>query len=189
MRLIPREQPGQTLTIPSATAGVDGSFEVPGVLPIAYTVLVTSAPVSAFVQPGQPLPPPAARPAPTNAYAVIDAGNADVNGLRLVSAPGVDVAWRASFDEGVDDAAIARLRITLVRDPDIIGPRPVNSVISVGWPGVPEGFFTPPSQPVPSGGFVLRNVSFGDYRMTVAGLPGGAYLKSIRQGNMDVLRD
>src|SRR4030095_6677431 len=147
-----------------------------------------AAPVT-FAQPGQPPVPAAARPAPTNAYAVIDAGRSDVNGLRLVSAPGVDVPWRASFDEGVDDAAISRLRITLVRDPDIIGPRPVNGVISVGWPGVPDGFFTPQSQPVPSGGFVLRNVSFGDYRVTVAGLPAGAYLKSIRQGNRDVLRD
>jgi Carboxypeptidase regulatory-like domain len=183
VRLIPREPPGQTLTIPSATAGVDGTFEVVGALPIAYSVLVTSAA-------GQPLPgPPGARPAPTNAYAVIDAGKSDVNGLRLVLSPGVDVSWRASFDEGVDDAAIARLRITLVRDPDIIGPRPVGGVISAGWTGVPEGFFTPPSQPVPSGGFVLRYVSFGDYRVTLAGLPSGAYLKSIRQGNTDVLRD
>ena len=190
VRLIPREPPGQTLTIPSATAGTDGAFEVVGVLPIAYSVLVTWAAPVTFAQPGQPLPvPAAARPAPTNAYAVIDAGRSDVNGLRLVTAPGVDVPWRASFDEGVDDAAISRLRLTLVRDPDIIGPRPVNSVISVGWTGVPEGFFTPPSQPVPSGGFVLRNVSFGDYRVTVAGLPAGAYLKSIRQGNRDVLRD
>jgi protocatechuate 3,4-dioxygenase beta subunit len=188
VRLIPREPPGQTLTIPSATAGPDGAFEVVGVLPIAYSVLVNWA--APFAQPGQPLPVPAApRPAPTNAYAVIDAGKSDVNGLRLVLAPGVDVPWRASFDEGVDDAAISRLRLTLVRDPDIIGPRPVNSVISVGWTGVPEGFFTPQSQPVPSGGFVLRGVSFGDYRVTVTGLPAGAYLKSIRHGNRDVLRD
>ena len=39
-----------------------------------------------FAPTGQPLPGPAgARPAPTNAYAVIDAGKSDVNGLRLVS--------------------------------------------------------------------------------------------------------
>jgi hypothetical protein len=120
---------------------------------------------------------------------VIDAGKSDVNALTLVSSPGVDVPWRASFDEGVDDAAIAQLRIMLVRDPDIIGPRPVGGVISAGWTGVPNGFVTPTSQPAPTGGFVLRNVPFGDYRITVGGLPSGAYLKSIRQGNRDVLRD
>ena len=190
VRLIPREPPGQTLTIPSATAGADGTFEVVGVLPIAYSVLVTStSPPIALAQPGQPPPPAGARPGPTNAYAVIDAGKSDVNALTLVSSPGVDVPWRASFDEGVDDAAIAQLRIMLVRDPDIIGPRPVGGVISAGWTGVPNGFVTATSQPAPTGGFVLRNVPFGDYRMTVGGLPSGAYLKSIRQGNRDVLRD
>ena len=67
VRLIPREPPGQTLTIPSATAGPDGAFEVVGVLPIAYSVLVTSAPPVTFVQPGQPLPglPPRGRHRPT----------------------------------------------------------------------------------------------------------------------------
>jgi hypothetical protein len=183
VRLIPKEPPGQTLTIPAATAGADGTFEVPGVLPIAYSVIVN---VTAAPAPGTGIQGQQSQP---NAYAVIDAGKSDVNGLKLIAAPGVDVPWRASFDEGVDDAAISRLRITLVRDPDIIGPRPINGVISAGWTGIPDGFVTPQSQPLPSGGFVLRNVAFGDYRVSVAGLPAGAYLKSIRLANRDVLRD
>jgi 5-hydroxyisourate hydrolase-like protein (transthyretin family) len=188
VNLIPREPPGQTLTIPAATAGADGTFEVVGVLPIAYSVLVTATAAPAGVPtpglnnaavPGQSL----------NAYAVLDAGKSDVNTVRLVAAPGVDLPWRASFDEGIDDAAISRLRITLVRDPDIIGPRPVGGVMSAGWTGLPNGFFTPPSQTLPAGGFVLRGVAFGDYRVSVAGLPPGAYLQAIRFGNRDVLRD
>src|SRR5688572_20603508 len=179
VRLIPREPPGQTLTIPAATAGTEGSFEVAGVLPIAYSVIVSVT--GATADPRQATA--------HSGYAVIDAGRSDVNGLKLVAAPGVDVPWRASFDEGMDDAAISRLRITLVRDPDIIGPRPVGGVISAGWTGIPDGFLTPPSQPVPSGGFALRGVAFGDYRVSVAGLPPGAYLKSVRLGNRDVLRD
>jgi hypothetical protein len=185
VRLIPRELPGQTLTIPAATAGNDGTFEVVGVLPIAYSVIVDAV-AAANPAPAGPAQP---RPPVRNGYAIIDAGKTDINNLRLVAAPGVDVPWRASFDEGVDDAAISRLRMTLVRDPDIIGPRPVGGVISVGWTGIPDGFFTPPSQPLPSGGFALRSVAFGDYRVSIAGLPAGAYLKSIRLGNRDVLRD
>jgi hypothetical protein len=61
--------------------------------------------------------------------------------------------------------------------------------MSAGWTGLPNGFFTPPSQTLPAGGFVLRGVAFGDYRVSVAGLPPGAYLQAIRFGNRDVLRD
>jgi len=195
VRLVPRVVTGPYLTVPAATADANGVFDVYGVSPVAYSLFITSS--SAGFRPG-PLvatgpaptaPLPGNKQPPGNAYMVIEAGSGDVDGIRLSAVPAVDIPWRGSFDDGGDDGAIGKLRITLVRDPDIIGQPRGNTVITAGWTGVPEGLLQPPTQANPSGGFILWNVSFGEYRMSVAGLPQGAYLKSIRQGGSDVLRD
>jgi protocatechuate 3,4-dioxygenase beta subunit len=195
VRLVPRVMQGPTLTIPAATADANGVFDVPGVSLVAHSLIVTTS--DAGFRPG---PLVATGPAPTgplpgneqipkNAYTVIEAGNGDVNDIQLTAVPAVNIPWRASFDDDVDDAALRNLRITLVRDPDIIGQPRGNTVVTAGWTGLPEGVLQPPTQPNPSGGFLLWNVPFGEYRTSVAGLPQGAYLKSIRQGGTDVLRD
>ena len=169
VRLTPRQPLGAGLIVPSTTAGPDGTFEVKGMTSGAYSMLVN------FGRTG-------------TAYMVIEAGEADVNGIKVVATQGADVPWRASFDDGSDEAAIARLRITLVRDPDVIGPPPVNTVMTAGWVGPPQGIITPQSQAVASG-FVMRNVPFGEYRLRLSNLPDGTYLKSIRRGGEDILRD
>jgi len=61
-------------------------------------------------------------------------------------------------------------------------------VITAGWPGIPPNSVTPQIDTA-AGGFMLRNVSLGEYRVSVYGLTAGSYVKSIRRGQTDVLRD
>jgi len=168
VRLTPRQLVGAGLIVPATTVGNDGTFEVKGLTTGAYSMLVTSGRTA-------------------NAYMMIDAGEADVDGIKVVATQGVDVPWSASL-EGGDATALTQMRITLVRDPDVIGPPPIGGVVSAGWTGPPQGTFTPQSQAAGSG-FVMRNVPFGEYRLRLSNLPDGAYVKSIRRGNEDVLRD
>src|SRR4030095_13126653 len=84
VRLTPRQLVGAGLIVPAATVGNDGTFEVKGLNSEAYSMLVT------FGRGG-------------NAYMVIDAGYADVDGIKVVATQGVDVPWSASFEGG--DAA------------------------------------------------------------------------------------
>jgi hypothetical protein len=168
VRLIPRQLQGAGLVIPSTTTGTDGTFEVKGLTNGAYTVLVNFG--------------------GGNAYMTIDAGAGDVNGIRLATTKGMDVPWHVTYEEGVVDPAATPLRVALVRDPDIIGPPPVNGVMTAGWVGPPQGIITPQTQAV-GDGFVLRNVPPGEYRLRLSNVPEGAYLKSIRRGGEDVLRD
>src|SRR6185295_16926196 len=162
---------GRGLTVPVASSDQNGVFDVDGGSPEAYSVFVTGA-------------------NGLSGYAVIGAGEGDVNGLRLVMTRGVDLPWRAAFDQGIDDpGALAQLRITLVRDPDTIGPPLSNTTVTAGWSGLPQGSISPRSQPDPGGGFVFKNVPFGDYRLNIAGVPRGAHINSVRQGSRDVLRD
>jgi hypothetical protein len=168
VRLIPRQLQGAALIIPSATSAPDGTFEVKGMTNGTYSMLVNFA--------------------AANAYMTIDAGAGDVDGIKLATAKGVDVPWHATYEEGVVDPAASPLRVALVRDPDIIGPPPVNGVMTAGWVGPPQGIITPQSQPA-GDGFILRNVPPGEYRLRLSNVPDGAYLKSIRRGSEDVLRD
>ena len=169
VRLIPRQMQGAALIIPSTTSDRDGTFEVKGMTNGAYSMLVNLGPTG-------------------NAYMTIDAGAGDVEGIKLATTKGVDVPWHATYEEGVVDPAAAPLRVALVRDPDIIGPPPVNGVMTAGWVGPPQGIITPQSQAA-GDGFVLRNVPPGEYRLRLSNVPDGAYLKSIRRGGEDILRD
>jgi protocatechuate 3,4-dioxygenase beta subunit len=168
VRLVPRQLQGAALTIPSTTTGTDGTFEVKGMTNGAYSVLVNFG--------------------TGNAYMTIDAGAGDVEGVKLATMKGMDVFWHVTYEEGVVDPAATPLRVALVRDPDIIGPPPVNGVMTAGWVGPPQGIITPQSQSV-GDGFVLRNVPPGEYRLRLSNVPDGAYLKSLRRGGEDVLRD
>jgi protocatechuate 3,4-dioxygenase beta subunit len=168
VRLIPRQLQGAALIIPSTTAGPDGTFEVKGMTHGAYSMLVSFA--------------------AANAYMTIDAGAGDVEGIKVATMKGMDVPWHVTYEEGVVDPAATPLQVALVRDPDVIGPPPVNAVMTAGWVGPPQGVITLRAQPM-GDGFVLRNVPPGEYRLRLSNVPDGAYLKSIRRGGEDVLRD
>jgi hypothetical protein len=61
-----------------------------------------------------------------------------------------------------------------VRDPDVIGPPPVNGVMTADGSDCRRDYHR--SQPA-GDGFVLRNVPPGEYRLRLLNVPDGAYLE------------
>jgi hypothetical protein len=164
VRLIAREQLTPTVVMPMATADAKGFFDVPGVLPSTYSVFVSG---------------------PVTGYTTIDAGGGNVENLQIVGVKGVDIPVRITFDDGT---APPSLRVTLIREPGTGSPTG-SFVITAGWPGIPPNTVQVALQAMPAGGYVMRGISLGDYRVSIDGLAPGAYVKSIRRGQTDVLRD
>jgi hypothetical protein len=107
----------------------------------------------------------------------VDVGDADVDGILISATSGFRLSGRFVLDGGFRNEAVkmSDLRAAIVRDPDILG--------------MPSGgpTFSPP--PGEDGEFVLEGVGIGDFRVTVRGLPAGAYVKSMRMGGVDVFND
>ena len=232
VRLTPHEQLAPAVVMPMATADQNGVFEVVGVLPATYSLIVSGAGGAGAV----------------TGYAVVDATGGDVNNLQIVGVKGVDIPVRVTFDNGAGlvplppaptgatpggfitlvgpngeavpvvtgtpagatpggfsfitvvgpngepvrvvtgTLANTSLRITLTREPGTGSPTG-NFVITAGWPGIPNNTQTPRMEALPTGGFMLREASLGNFRVSVSGLAQGSYVKSIRKGQVDVLRD
>ena len=117
-------------------------------------------------------------------YAVVQVGDADIDDVRIVTAPTFSMSARIVIEGRTSDGSdLASLRVSLRRDPAI--------------PGTSSSSY---SVPLPNGTFALE-ASPGDYRVNVAPIPGtpsppfarlpqsleGAFVKSIRLGNADVL--
>jgi protocatechuate 3,4-dioxygenase beta subunit len=106
---------------------------------------------------------------PYSARQALEVGYSDVEGVTLTIAPGVDLPGRVSTEGSVDLQA-GPIRV-LARSEE-------NLPMFAGGMG-----------PVSSTGeFVLRNIGPGSYRVEVAGLPPGAYVKEARLGSQDVLQ-
>lgn len=97
---------------------------------------------------------------------LIEVGSADVEGISLVIAPGVDSVGRVRV-EGDAQIKFTDLHIFL---------RPREDPIAAG--GTSVGL---------DGAFALRNLPPGTYRVDVAGLPSDFYVKAVRLGSQDVL--
>jgi protocatechuate 3,4-dioxygenase beta subunit len=208
VRLTPHEQLAPAVIMPMATADRNGVFEVIGVLPAMYSLIVSG---------GGPSPGglPGAAPSGTlNGYAVVDATGGDVNNLQIVAVRGLDIPVRVTFDSGAGllpvppappgvtvigpngeplrtvtgTPASTSLRITLTREPGTGSPTG-NFVITAGWPGIPNTTVSPRIEALPNGGFMLTGANLGNFRVSVSGLTQGSYVKSIRKGQVDVLRD
>jgi hypothetical protein len=215
VRLTPREQLTPSVIMPMGTTDQKGAFDIPGVLPASYSLFVTGA----ATPPPTPAPTPLGQPTPSSAsgYMVVDASNGDVHNLQIVAVKGVDLPVHVTLDEGAGIAPLPQLppggaprfvvfdsqgnpinvtstppttslRVTLTRDPGTGAPTGAF-VITAGWPGIPANAVSPQIDSAPGGGFLLRGISLGEYRVSVSGLTPGSYVKSIRRGQADVLRD
>jgi len=144
-----------SLLIPNARSDPNGSFDVPGVVPGSYAVFATSGGLTGGV--------------------FVDVGDDDVQ-LAIIVTSGFKVSGRFVI-EGRSrvgtDLNVADLRVTLRRDPDMLG-------MPSGGPS-----FSPP--PSADGSFILEGVGVGDFRVTIRALPQDAYVKSMHMGNLDVL--
>jgi protocatechuate 3,4-dioxygenase beta subunit len=185
VRLLPRYQLTPTVVMPSATTDSTGHFDVGGVLAGSYSLTLTGSPDFQQGAIG-----PAATRSGLSGYMVLDVGNSNVDGLSLVASKGVDIAWNAVMQGGTSDPAVfGRLRISLFRKPIIAGAPTGALVTTAGWPGLPPPSETPVTVPVTTGGFILRDVPFGEYSIKITSLPQGTYVKSISMGQSDVLME
>jgi len=165
--------PGGQATVPRGTPPPLGNAGAPA---------AGGAPGAAAANGPPPIPPVAAR-------LQVDVGNSSIDNLNFTLTPGYTVAGRVTLENPPltgDNAGPRGLRISLTRDPDL-----------VGLPNAPQGAVQM------DGTFTLMNVPQGDYRAYIPpllstfqwGIPSvpaalqNTYIKSIRLGGADVLVD
>jgi hypothetical protein len=136
IKAIPRAS-DPSLIIATGRTNADGSFDVSGVAPGSYFVFASTN-------------------AGSTGGLAIQVGDADVDNIVIPMTSGIRVSGRFLIEGRSRDGAgpeMANLRVTLARDPNIIGmPAPGPS-------------FSPP--PSADGSFVLQDVPPGDFRVSV----------------------
>jgi Carboxypeptidase regulatory-like domain len=156
IKAIPRAS-DPSLVIAAGRTNADGSFDVSGVAPGSYFLFAST------------------NSGMTGGLAM-QVGDADVDNIVIPMTSGIRVSGRFVIEgrsRNDDGLEMANLRITLTRDPNLIGMPPAG-----------PSFSPPPSA---DGSFVLQDVPPGDLRVSVRALPPDAYIKSIRMGSADVL--
>ncbi|MEP7362476.1 MAG: carboxypeptidase-like regulatory domain-containing protein [Acidobacteriota bacterium] len=126
----------------------DGGFELTGLAPGSYTIM-------------------AARGGPGGggaAKAVVEVGNADVEGVNLVFGATMTVQGTIKI-EGTTSVSKSNLNVRLVES---------------------EGAMSPMGRAKEDGTFTIENVMPDQYRFTTVFLPQGLYLKSVRMSGQDV---
>jgi protocatechuate 3,4-dioxygenase beta subunit len=138
----------------------DGSFDLAGVAPGSYTLMVTTAFGRFRILGRQSL----------------EVGDADVNNVTLVLPPRVAVSGTIVYAGGSPpDSRSAR---------DKAAPSPDIALLS----GDPGSFDAPPGQRVRGGSFHFPDVSPARYSVRVTDIPEDAYLQSIRSsGGEDLI--
>jgi hypothetical protein len=143
---IPRQQRPNALVLFGKTNSV-GEFDLAGALLDEYvlTAAANSTMTTAGIVPG--LPPAGAPPiggfVSSVGYVVVDVGNSDATGVRIITTSGIPVSGQVMI-EGRSardaEASLARMNIGLTRSPDLMGmPDPLM------WPPPP-----PPGTPPPA---------------------------------------
>ncbi|HEX4999963.1 MAG TPA: carboxypeptidase-like regulatory domain-containing protein [Terriglobia bacterium] len=105
----------------------------------------------------------------------VEVADRNVENVRVQMFSQALIPWRVTV-EGDSNGSPSSLQVSLTRDPPVVGaPRG-----GIGISTAPRGARAPQT------GLVT---GMGDYRVNVSGLPSGTYVKSIRLGGDDVLRD
>ncbi len=170
-------------------AGTDdqGNFKLRGIAPGSY--ILTADWDSASQIPGGA--PPGREHRRYSARQPIEVGGADVEGLTLTIAPGIDISGTvriegtlpppsASRPEPANTVVMGNTTVrTVISGPLRVALEPLEDV-SMNYVGTTVK---------PDNTFLLENVTEGTYRINVGGIPGNAYLKSARIGGQDVLED
>jgi protocatechuate 3,4-dioxygenase beta subunit len=166
----------------------DGTFELRNVSSGAYTISAALPnPVSSR------LPPDFANMSSADQRAYIDAisgasastprasaaihvVNSDVDGIQLKVSPGGSIAgrFRTDQDPSVPAPEYTFLRIQL-KALDVAAPATPNGITAQSRPSGADGTFR------------IDNLWQGEYRLSLAGLPAGYYVKEARLGELDLL--
>jgi protocatechuate 3,4-dioxygenase beta subunit len=166
--LVPRDREVGNMRGYLPVYGPNGTFTLNEVVEGDYWIGAQLRAPMVRPAPGQPvtIPPGLA------AFQRITVRGADVTGVVLTFAPSVEVSGRVQI-EGQLPAGFS-VQLDLVRN----GAFPMNMAQS------------PKPVPVGSdGSFRIADVTQGEYRLKVSGLPSGVYLKEAKTGGVDLLLD
>ncbi|MGH9675265.1 MAG: carboxypeptidase regulatory-like domain-containing protein, partial [Bryobacteraceae bacterium] len=151
----------------------DGTFELINVAPGSYILTAQS-------NEGQ-----------TRTYArtALEVGESPIDNVSLTLQPAFTVTGRFRL-QGLSPAETPNMRILLrPSTPGLQFPAPFGPGGGPGGPGVPGGRGAPQPQTQPDGTFTLHGVVADKFQVVVERLPEGAYLKSVRVGEQDVLQN
>ena len=179
----------------TGTTNAKGTFDLAGAFPERYVLgAVAFAPSNIQLPPGTIVPAGVVLNGGMSqvGYLSVEVANADVENIRVVANDGINIPGHVVIEGHIasaNDPDLARMNISLVRDPDLIAMPPGMMPLPPPPPGTPP---PPPGQRIgngvvqASGDFNLF-VSQGDYRLNVNGsLPSNGYVKSIRIGGDDI---
>jgi hypothetical protein len=172
--LSPKKSDGHSVVLPTASTDGKGAFTIHGVVAGNYVMTVTAGLDDRVLRVGPIGVDPGSASPPLTAALPLDVGAGGVPDLTIRAVPAVNIPWQATL-EGGDGNATLNLNVTLTRDPIIT---------SFQGPAPPSLMATGPARPK-----VLQNVGAGDYKVVVSGLPKNAFVRSIRMGSQDVLKD
>ncbi len=120
----------------------------------------------------------------------VDVVSADVEGVSIVIAPGIDLTGAVKVEGTLPQTPEA----SPPRETVVMGTRVIRSMTQSRMRIVLEAdddqsMGNVVAEVNPDNTFVFNNVPEGAYRVSIAGVPGTGYLKSARIGGQDVLTD
>jgi hypothetical protein len=177
----------------SGTTGADGSFDLAGAVQGSYALFArASAPQvlpdtarAAYAAAGIDIAR-LARVTTELGYVPVDMGSADVSGIKVVTTLGIGLKGTVSIEgrpRTQRDPDLEKITVGLRRDPDIFTmPEP-----TIPLPPSPGSSQIPPAGKVLADGTFNLLAAQGDFQVTVTGIPGNSYVKSIRMRNVDIM--
>jgi hypothetical protein len=172
--------PNPNVTVPSAVANQSGNFEISGLTAGAYFLFANLPTTGAGGTAGG-----------ATGRAAIDVEGEDLQNVTIVIPPAFDLRGRFVL-EGQASIDVTNLLINIRRDPDLFGAPTIQMLR--------RALDADPNSTQPDGTFTIAGIGTGDYRIGVSalGIPSnggwinlrqGTYLKAIRFGTTDVLKD
>jgi hypothetical protein len=186
VRLVPM-QTAPHVILPSGVADKQGAFNIAGVIPGSYLLVASVGSTSGWnfseglfdVGGG------------TSRTSPIEVADRDIENLSIALLPAITLTGRV-YVEGSTSArwTVAQARISVVRDPNLLGLPNSQELGSANRAGsANRSVQRPNGAPADDGTFVYAGLGQGDYRVNVGVIPSNSYVKAIRLGAADVLRD
>jgi protocatechuate 3,4-dioxygenase beta subunit len=138
---------------PASVEKPDGSFDIPDVLPGSYALTAFWFDEGKIFSTRMP----------------VEVGNADVEGLALTIAPGMNINGQIIWDG----------KPALEKDELTVRPKPVD--LNLGFQG--------PTRVTQGNFFTLKDVGEGTYHAEIAGESKDCYIKDVQYGASNVLED
>lgn len=154
---IPFNEADEFRSTPSLVSTRSGTFEIPGVRPGSYEVVLRAT---------LPRPPGTARTTTLWGRVAVEVGNSDIEGLVLAMQPDLAIRGKVTMQGGASGPQ---------RDPVMVGLQPDGISAQMDNDG------GEPAPVAPDGAFSFPSIALGDYKVRVFGIPSNAYVADIRQ--------